>query len=126
MLFLHEVHQVRGAREEAFEAAYRDVLLPALADDGDARLLWYFHHAHGSGPAYQFVTVTAVADGAAYERLVRRVQRGDLRAWSRGLDEVRHGVTAKVLVGVEWSPMGELDLAQVPTSPGAHELSLYM
>jgi hypothetical protein len=125
-LFLHELHQVRGADEEAFEAAYRDVYLPALARDGDARLLWYLHHAHGSGPAYQFVTLTGVADGAAYERLVERVQRGDLRAWARGLDEVRHDVTAKVLVGVEWSPLGHLDLTGVPTTPADHELSLYM
>lgn len=126
MLFAHEVHEVRGDREADFEAAYRDTYLPALAADGDARLLWYLHHAHGSGPAYHVVTVTAVRDGAAYERLVRRVQAGDLQAWARRLDELRHTVTAKILLGVPWSPLRDLALEDVPTSPAEHGLTLYM
>jgi hypothetical protein len=126
VLVLHEVHEVRGTREEEFEAAYRDVYLPALAADGDARLLWYLHHAHGSGPAYHFVTITAVRDGAAYERLALRVQRGDLRSWARALDEIRHTVTSKVLHVVEWSPLADLVLEEVPTTIADHELSLYM
>ena len=64
-LFVHETHHVRGRSEEDFEAAYRDDWMPALAADADARLLWYCHHAHGSGPAYHVVTITAVRDGAA-------------------------------------------------------------
>ena len=77
MLLLHEIHHVRGRREDDFEAAYRSGWMPSLARDGDARLLWYTHHAHGSGPAYHVVTITAVGDGAAYERLVQRVHQGD-------------------------------------------------
>ena len=75
MLFLHEIHEVAGAHEDAFEAAFRDVWLPALAQDADARLLYFLHHAHGSGPSYQVVTLTAIRDGAAWERLARRVVR---------------------------------------------------
>ncbi len=126
MLYVHEVHHVRGRQEDAFEAAYRDDYLRALAADDGARLLWFCHHAHGSGPAYHVVTVTAVRDGSAYERLVQRVQGGDLQAWARRLDELRHDVTAKILVGVPWSPMAGLDLASVPTEPVEHGLSLYM
>jgi hypothetical protein len=127
MLYLHEVHQVRGTEEEAFEAAYRDVYLPALGQGDEARLLWYLHHAHGSGPAYELVTITALADGAAYERLARRVQSGDLRDWAADLDTRRHRVDGRVLLEVGWSPLGgRLDLAAVPTTPGDHELSLYM
>src|SRR5438270_1464820 len=76
-LFVHETHHVRGRAADAFEAAYRDEWMPALAAGDDARLLWYCHHAHGSGPAYQVVTVTGVHDGAASERLVRRLVDGD-------------------------------------------------
>jgi hypothetical protein len=126
MLFVHEVHEVRGALEADFEAAYRDEWMPQLASGEGARLLWYLHHAHGSGPAYNVVTITAVRDGAAWGELALRVQRGDLRKWARELDELRHGVSAKLLLPVEWSPMQEVDLASVPSDGTKHELSLYM
>ena len=76
MLFLHETHRVKGAAEEEFESAFRDEWMPTLAKGGDARLLWFCHHAHGSGPAYNVVTITALRDGAAWEDLARRIQRG--------------------------------------------------
>jgi len=126
MLFLHEVHEVKGAAEEEFESAFRDGWMPALADSDDARLLWYCNHAHGSGPAYNVVTITALRDGEAWETLARRIQRGDLKDWARAVDEHRHGVTGKLLFGVHWSPMADLDLAAVPTDGSTHGLSLYM
>jgi hypothetical protein len=127
-LFLHETHRVRGAREDEFEAHYRDRWMAALADDGDdARLIWYTSQAHGTGPAYRITTITAVRDGAAYQRLIERVQTGDLRAWARDLDGLQHDQVGKVLVQVPWSPLASLDLATVPVDPGAdHELTLYM
>jgi hypothetical protein len=125
-LLLHEVHRVRGMDEERFEAHYRDRWMPALAENDDARLLWYLHQAHGTGRAYHLVTITVCRDGAAYERLAERVARGDLRSWARELDGLQHGATSKLLHQVEWSPMGEVDLASVPTEPGDHALSLYM
>jgi hypothetical protein len=125
-LFVHETHHVRGKSEEDFEAAYRDQWMPALAADNDARLLWYCHHAHGSGPAYHVVTITGVRDGAAWERLARRTQDGDLAKWAAAVDEMRHGLDSKVMVPVPWSPMQEVDLSAVPTDPQEHDLSLYM
>ena len=125
-LFIHEVHRVRGKSEDAFEATYRDEWMPALAKGDDARLLWYCNHAHGSGPAYNMVTITAVRDGAAWERLADRLQRGDLREWLQRLDAMRHGVTAKVLRPVEWSPIQEVDFATVPSDGAEHELTIYM
>ena len=126
MLFVHEVHRVAGAREEEFEAAFRDGWMPALARDDDARLLYFLHHAHGSGRAYVVVTITAVRDGAAYERLVERVQTGDLREWAAAIDRNRHGVQGKVLAQVPWSPMRDLDLATIPVEGGERPLSLFM
>jgi hypothetical protein len=97
VLFMHEAHKVRGRLEDDFEAAFRDGWMPMLATGDDARLLWYADHAQGSGPSYTVVTITAIKDGAAWERLARRVQQGDLQQWMRGLDELRHDVDAKLL-----------------------------
>lgn len=126
VLFMHEVHKVRGRAEDEFEAAFRNGWMPILADGDEARLLWYTNQAHGSGPAYTVITVTAVRDGAAWERLTQRVQKGDLRDWMRGLDELRHEVDAKLLVPLPWSPLPEVVLEDVPVDGREHEMSLYM
>ena len=91
MLFVHEVHSVVGTGAARFEDAYRDGWMPLLAEGSEARLLWYFDHAHGSGPAYRVVTITAVQDGAAWLRLADRMARGDLQSWARHLDGLQHG-----------------------------------
>jgi len=126
MLLLHEVHTVAGRHEDEFEAAFRTRWLSALAEDGDARLLYYLKLAHGTGRAYHHTTITALADGAAYERLARRVQSGDLRSFAADVDGMRREVKGKLLLPVDWSPMGALDLATVPTDGREHEAALYM
>ena len=126
MLFLHETHKVVGAREEEFEAAYREGWMPTLAKEDDARLLWYTNHAHGSGVSYNVVTITGIVDGAAWERLARRTQSGDLKPWMRELDHLRHDVTGKILLPVDWSPLQTVDLTTVPTDGATHPLSLFM
>ncbi len=126
MLYVHAVHEVRGAAEAEYEAAWREGFLPALADGDDARLLWYCSQVHGTGPAYTVVTVTAVRDGGAWERLAERLRAGDLQQWTRGVDELRHGHEATILQPVAWSPMRDVDLAAVPVTGVEHELSLYM
>ena len=127
-IYLHEVHHVRGRSEDDFEAAFRDEggWLRRLGEGTDARLLWYANQAHGTGPAYRVVTITAVADGGAWERLARSVQHGDLRDWARRVDAVRHGVQAKLLLPVSWSPIADLDLAAEPAAPADHEPTLFM
>jgi len=126
MLFVHEVHQVVGEKEDEFEAAYRDGWMPILAKEDDARLLWYVNHAHGSGVSYNVVTITGVRDGAAWERLVHRMQQGDLHDWATEIDTYRHDVTGKILLPVYWSRIQEVDFAKVPTDGAEHELSLFM
>ena len=126
-LYVHETHRVRGAAEERFEAHFRHRWMGALAEDDDARFLWYMQQAHGSGPAYRVCTITAVRDAAAYGRLVDRVASGDLRAWARDLDGLQHDSVGKVLQPLPWSPLATLDLASVPTDPGVdQEPTLYM
>jgi hypothetical protein len=126
MLFLHEVHEVVGARELEFEAAIRDRYMPALGASDDARLLYFLHHAHGTGGSYRVVTITGVRDGASWERLARRVDAGDLTPWARDVDQLRHEVRAKMVVPLPWSPLQEIDLSSVPTTPGAHDPTMYM
>src|SRR5215510_8774093 len=111
MLLLHELHTLAGRHEDDFEGHVREGFLPALAKSDDARLAYYLKLAHGTGRAYHVVTITALRDGAAYERLAARVQRGDLRSWAADVDELRHEVRGKLLLPVDWSPMQTIDLA---------------
>ena len=126
MLFVHEVHKVDGRKEDEFEAAYREGWMPLLAKGDDARLLWYANHAHGSGVSYQVVTITGVRDGAAWERLARSMQNGDLHDWVREADTYRHDVNARIMLPVYWSRIQEVDFDAVPTDGAEHELSLFM
>jgi len=126
MLMLHEVHEVVGAREQEFEEAFRRGWLPALAATPDARLLYFLHHAHGTGVSYNVVTLTALRDAAAWERLVRRIDGGDLAQWAQRTDEARHDVTAKLLIPLPWSPLRELDFAAVPVDGAEHEACVFM
>ncbi len=125
MLVVHELHTVVGKEAKAFEAAFRDGWMAALADGDDARLLWYLDLAHGSGLSYRVVTVTAVRDGLAWERLAARVREGDLRAWARDLDRLQHRSEARVLSPLPWSPALP-PLEEVPTQPADREPVLYM
>src|SRR5580704_54279 len=125
MLFMHETHKVIGRQAAAFEDLYRNEWMTALARTDDARLVWYLNHAMGSGPAYQVVTITALADGAAWEALAQRMLVGDLSNLCSRLDAERYEVTGKLLMPVYWSSMQELALAEVPTEGHEHELSVY-
>ncbi len=126
MLLLHEVHTVVGRHEDEFEEAFRKGWMSALGRDNDARLLYYLKLAHGTGRAYHHTSITAFASGDTYERVARRIQRGDLRSWAADIDGMRHEVKGKMLLPVEWSPMGDLDLASVPADGPEHEPALYM
>ena len=127
-LYLHEVHQVAGSSADEFEAAYRDPggWMDLLGRADDARLLYFLNQAHGSGPSYRVITITAVADGAAWERLARDVQFGELSAWAARTDQLRHESVSKLLLPVAWSPLGDLDLAAVPAAAADHEPTLFM
>ena len=100
--------------------------MPTLAENDDARLLYFAKHAHGTGRAYNTITLTAVTDGAAWERIGTRLRTGDLRSWAAEVDTMRHDVTSKVLVPVEWSPLQEVELANVPSTGDEHDATLFM
>jgi hypothetical protein len=126
VLFVHETHRVMGAYEDEFEDAFRTEWMPTLAETDDARLLYFARLAHGTGRAYNLITLTAVADGAAWERLARRIQLGDLRSWARRVDGMRWDVTAKLLAPADWSPLQSVDFEHVPSDGGEHDQTLFM
>lgn len=126
MLYLHETHRVAGARAEEFEDAWRKTYVEALAATEEARLLWFLHHAHGTGRSYVMVTVTALANGGAWERLARRLEEGDLRAWARDVDAMRHDSTSKLLAPVAWSSMQEVELSTLAIDGPERAPALYM
>jgi hypothetical protein len=72
------------------------------------------------------VTVTALAEGAAWERHAARLEDGDLRSWAREIDAMRHNSLSKLLSPVEWSAMQEVDMASVPVDGSERGLALYM
>ena len=127
MILLHEVHTVAGAHEDDFERHVREGWLPDVATDPDTRLAYSLKLAHGTGRAYQMTTITAVRDGAAYERLARRVHDGDLRSWAATADTMRREVSGKLLTPLSWSPPDALDIDAIPTTPDRHTpQSLFM
>lgn len=126
MILLRETHQVIGTREDEFEAAIRDEYLPALAKTDDARLHSYFNLAHGTGLSYRVITYTWLRDGAAWEKLVKRVDSGDLKSLTEKLDGFRHEVEGKLLIPVAWSPIQEIDIDSIPTAPQDHDLTIFI
>jgi hypothetical protein len=124
VLFVHDVHAVMGERELEFEDALRDAYAATVADD-DTRLLWYFNSTHGAGEAYKIVTITALRDGTAWERLVERLRRGDLSEWSGRAEAMRYGLTSTLLVAAPWSPIADLHLESVPDQPQEHEVRVF-
>src|SRR5215470_11403774 len=100
--------------------------MPSVAKTDGARLLFVLRHVHGTGPSYRIVTWTGLRDGAAWEELVRRVDAGDLREPAEALDELRHDVSAKMLVPLPWSLLQAVDLASVPIAPIERPLTLFM
>jgi len=126
VIFVQEVHEVAGRDEDAFDLALREVWAPALAESGDARLVWATTQAHGTGPAYRFVTYTAVRSAEAWGALAERAADGDLRSAVDGLDRYRHASAATLLKPVSWSPLQELDLDTVPAEGDARKGTLFM
>ena len=128
MLLLHETHSVIGRCEDEFEEAFKGPggYVERLTANDDARLLWYMDHVHGTGPAYTVVTLTALRDGQAWQRLMERVHEGDLRDWTGKVDAMRHDSDSKLLRPLSWSEWQGVDFKEVPAGQVDHGLVLYM
>lgn len=124
MLFLHDVHAAIGAHEIDLDEAVRDVYAPAIADD-DARLAWYLYATHGAGDGYVVTMVTALRDGAAWERLSRRLRYGDLGDWQLEVDRLTYWSESTLLVATDWSPTTELDFDSLPVGAAEHDVRVF-
>ena len=124
MLFLHDVHAAIGEHEIDLDDAVRDVYAPTIADD-DARLAWYLYSTHGAGDGYIVSVITAVRDGAAWERLSRRLRYGDLADWLLEVDRLTYWSRSTLLVATDWSPTAGLDLAELPVGAVEHDVRVF-
>ena len=123
MWLLHETHSVRGETEDEFDALLREAWVPRVAETKGARVAYVLRHAHGTGPSYRLVTITALEDGAAYAALAGSP---GVRELAVKLDALRHDVEAKLLEPLPWSPLQRIELAEVPARGADHDLTLYM
>ncbi len=118
MIFLHETHEIAGGRMGEFEESYRAGWKPLVEESGRARLLWFWHHTHGTGPSYQAVSITAVESWAAWGEMASRLGAdGPLQSWCREVCSVRREVTSKILIPTPWSPLQSVDLAAPAAKP---------
>ena len=76
MLYLHETHEIVGGKMDEFETLLRQHWQPLTERAGTAKLLWFWHHTHGTGPSYQAISITAVRDWAAWGELVHSLHQG--------------------------------------------------
>jgi hypothetical protein len=121
MIFWHEVHEIARGRREEFHLAVREQWKPLVERDDTARLLWFWDHAHGTGPSYQAVSIAAVSDWTAWGRLVERLTATpEGRGWYRDAAPLRRDVSGKLLLPVDWSPIAfaHRATADAPTAAG--------
>jgi hypothetical protein len=124
VLFLHDVHAAIGEHEIDLDDAVRDVYAPTVADD-DARLAWYLYSTHGAGDGYIVSVITAVRDGAAWERLSRRLRYGDLADWLLDVDRFTYWSQSRLLVATDWSPTADLDFDSLPADAVEHDVRVF-
>ena len=114
MFYVHETHTLDADTAPSFETVLREQWVPAVADDGGMRLVWCARSMPGTASYPEMVTMTAVADGAALERLAARSRTGDLRDASAELARNRVGLTTRVLASLEEFNPYSVDLDAVP------------
>ena len=54
------------------------------------------------------------------------ISADDAQRFDKTIDRLRHGVSAKLLFAVDWSPLDEIDLATLASTPADHEPTLFM
>lgn len=126
MIYLHEIHEVLGGKMEEFGDAMRTQWRPLLEDGGRARLLWYWHLTHGTGPSYQAVSISAVRDWAAWGELVARAASDERwKEWQRRVWTLRRELTTKLLLPTSWSPLA-VDLSVETPAREVEAPALYL
>lgn len=127
MLYLHETHEIVGGKMDAFEHALREQWVPLIERNGAARLLWFWHHTHGTGPSYHAISITAVRGWHAWGEIVARMHADAAwREWYITAWQYRREVTSKLLLPTSWAPLQEIDFSAVPEPAEGGPVSLYL
>lgn len=124
MLYVHDAYAVMGEREFDFEDAVREGYASAIADD-DTRFLRYLQSVHSSAEGYLVVTLTALRDGAALDRLAQRLRYGDLSGYFTHLSGMRYQARSTLLVRADWADAPDVDLASVPVGGAEHPVAWF-
>lgn len=124
MLYVHDTYAVMGEREFDFEDAVRESYASAVADD-DTRFVRYLQSVHSSAEGYLVVMLTALRDGDALDRLVRRLRYGDLSAYFTHISSMRYQARSLLLVRADWAGGPDLDLASVPVGDTDHAAAFF-
>ena len=105
MLLLHEVHRVRGAHEDDFEACVPR-RVAARARQGRRRAAPLLHAPRARRRAARTPSSRSprCATAPRASASPTAIQDGDLRTWARDVDQLRHDVHGKVLLTVPWAP----------------------
>jgi hypothetical protein len=114
MFFVHEIHALHPVQADEFETALREQWVPALAQDERTRLVWCVRSMPAAISFPEMITLTAVEDGAALERLGERMRGRDLRGPGGELGQLRRQVTTRVLAPLEEFNPYQLDLSDLP------------
>src|SRR3954470_7087267 len=114
MFYVHEIHELDAAEAEHFETMIREEWVPVLAADPGTRLVWCVRSMPGTASYPELITMTAVEDGAALERLGGRYRNGDLRRLSSELARHRTGVATRVFAALEEFNPYSVELGEVP------------
>ncbi len=126
MLYLHETHEVVGGKLEELERCLRERWVPLIEAHAAAKLLWFWHHTHGTGPSYHAISITAVRDWAAWGELVHRsLHDAAWRDWYAAAWQYRREVTSKLLLPTAWSPLQDVDFSTMASAANA-PVSLYL
>ncbi len=125
MLYLHETHELIGGQTAAFEGAVQELWRPRIEANGRARLLWFWHLTHGTGPSYQAVSITAVRDWTAWGEIVAEMRSAAWQPWWDACWTMRREVVSKLLQPASWSPLPAIDLRATP-APADPQPALYL
>ena len=126
MFYVHEIHALNAARADSFETTIRDQWIPALAAEPAMRLVWCVRSMPGTASYPELITMTAVEDGAALERLGTRYRSGDLRELSSELGRQREGVTTRVLASMEEFNPYSVELDELPLVRDSAPSQMYL
>src|SRR5690606_31801791 len=104
----------------------RDELLPGVAAQPDARLIWYASATDVDTRGREAITMIALENASALSRFCDRLQNGDLNAVGRRMQSLRSGVETRLSKEMVYNPL-KFELASVSTDPGLeHPTISYM